>query len=296
MKRFAVVLTLAAVAAFAVVGAVLAASGGSAGGGYRWIDSNPDPTPTITFDWVEIVGTGTLLPNSSNCDDCVDQDVPIGFAFPFYGQTFTTVTVSSNGVLEFEDTADDWGPSTLPTSDFSGRVILPYYGDWDSRNIGNVYAQTVANYHGQQAFVVEWAGIESYDCDTGNGATWEAILMANGTFRYQYLDTNVADATCDSGAYQTVGVQMGSSGPYVQYSDEQAVITDNLAIEWTPQCIGDANGDGRVNAFDFVIVARALGSQSGGPRWNPAADLNADGRVNALDLMLVIQGLRAGCD
>lgn len=290
MKRLAMVATLAAVAALAIVGAVLAASGGGAGG-YAWIDSNPDPTPTITFDWVDISGTGTLLTNSSNCDDCVDQGVAIGFAFPFYGQTFTTVTVSSNGVLEFQDSSDDWGPSSLPTSDFSGRVILPYYGDWDSRSIGDVYVKTVADYHGQQAFIVQWNNIESYDCDTGDGATWEAILMANGRFRFQYLDTDVNDSACDFGASQTVGVQMGSSGPYVEYSYESAVITNNLAIEWTPSCLADVNGDGRVNVFDLQAVIRVM---RGGPP-NPFADVNGDGRVNAMDLVIVLRAMRGVC-
>lgn len=51
--------------------------------------------------------------------------------------------------------------------------------------------------------------------------------------------------------------------------------------------LGDANGDGRVNAVDYMLVKRAvLGTFSLGERTG-YADVNRDGAVNAVDYMLV---------
>lgn len=44
----------------------------------------------------------------------------------------------------------------------------------------------------------------------------------------------------------------------------------------------DTNGDGRVDIVDLISVARAFGSEFGGP-----ADINGDGRVNIADLVAV---------
>jgi hypothetical protein len=38
--------------------------------------------------------------------------------------------------------------------------------------------------------------------------------------------------------------------------------------------VTDLNGDGVANIVDISIVARAFGSKSGSPNWNPVADLN----------------------
>jgi hypothetical protein len=51
---------------------------------------------------------------------------------------------------------------------------------------------------------------------------------------------------------------------------------------------GDVNLDGKVNLADLVIIAKALGSTPGSPRWNPNCDLNGDGKVNLQDLFMAL--------
>jgi len=57
--------------------------------GYRCDDTQPRSY---------IPGVG-LIP-SLNCDDCVASNISIGFNFTFYGTSYNTVNVSSNGNLQ----------------------------------------------------------------------------------------------------------------------------------------------------------------------------------------------------
>jgi Dockerin type I domain len=46
---------------------------------------------------------------------------------------------------------------------------------------------------------------------------------------------------------------------------------------------GDVNGDGQVNLADLAPFAKAYGSSSGDPDYNPAADSNRNGYINLFD-------------
>jgi len=50
---------------------------------------------------------------------------------------------------------------------------------------------------------------------------------------------------------------------------------------------GDLNGDGKVDVKDLAVVAAALGSFLGHPRWNSEADVNQDNKVSMQDMTLV---------
>lgn len=50
---------------------------------------------------------------------------------------------------------------------------------------------------------------------------------------------------------------------------------------------GNTDGDGKVNIFDLVIVARAFGSTPTSSNWDARADMNGDGKVNIFDLVIV---------
>ena len=57
--------------------------------------------------------------------------------------------------------------------------------------------------------------------------------------------------------------------------------------------LGDVNRDGIINVLDLILVANALGTHPGDPKWNPGADLNQDGSINVLDLIVVATYLGA---
>jgi hypothetical protein len=58
---------------------------------YHWIEPRGDPQATWINDW-----------EWDNHDDAMAVDsFPIGFDFPFYGETYTHISVSTNGHIQF---------------------------------------------------------------------------------------------------------------------------------------------------------------------------------------------------
>jgi hypothetical protein len=54
---------------------------------------------------------------------------------------------------------------------------------------------------------------------------------------------------------------------------------------------GDINGDDEVDVLDLIMVAKALGTSPGDPKWNSNADINSDGSIDVLDLIFVAKYL-----
>jgi hypothetical protein len=61
-------------------------------------------------------------------------------------------------------------------------------------------------------------------------------------------------------------------------------------IQTTSYALGDADGSGKIDSFDVVIVARVIASKSVTKNYTvAAADVNQDGKVNGQDLGLLAQ-------
>jgi len=239
LRNVSTAVAAATLAIVSLAGVSNADTSGPTAMGYTWT-SNQGSQPTVAFRWFDISESGDNLERVSGCDDCIQEAVPIGFAFPFYGRSFDSIHVNSNGTLQFQDTGHHWGPDELPAVDLSGPVILSFWSDWDPASSGDVYVETLSTWQDARgpAFVVQWEDMENYDCDNGDNATWQTVLLADGRIFSQYLDTGVGDLFCSHGADMTVGVLDVTSGCYVQYSNRTVDVPDHTAIMWSPTVCG----------------------------------------------------------
>lgn len=169
----------------------------------------------------------TLLSTVSGCDDC-SQVVNLPFAFPFYGKSFTQVTVSSNGYLVLGNTtATTYSNPSLAwegTTSAPAGVIAPMWDDWNTGAGGDVYAGSVGS-----AFVVEWRDLYRYGQSSAGGYTFKVKFFSNGDFELHYGNVIGGYAGANGGASATVGYQEGQNTVGHPVSYDQAVLTSATA-------------------------------------------------------------------
>ncbi|MBP7148565.1 MAG: S8 family serine peptidase [Acidobacteria bacterium] len=190
--------------------------------GYTWKDSDQVDGPV--FDWTDIRDTGTVIAGLDS-DDESSSPINLGFAFPFYGTNFTSLTVKTNGWLSFTNTTTDLSNDPLPNTGAPENLLAVFWDDLHFRSVERARYFTDGN-----KFVVQYTEVDKYS-PSGASLTFQVILYANGRIRYQYLTMN---GTLNSA---TVGIQNAAKtdGLTVVYNADY--IHDQLAVEFSPPFI-----------------------------------------------------------
>jgi subtilisin family serine protease len=191
--------------------------GGPDAFGYRWSDSDDANGPT--FSWVDITGVGTLLPITG--DDAVSAPVALGMSFPFYGGSFTSVRVCTNGFLSFTSTATPYDNQGLPNSGGTENMVAPM---WDDMDFGT--AQRVYTYYDGSRYIVTWQGVPHYQ--TGGPYTFQAILYPTGEIRFQYQSLGSITNSA------TVGIQNATKTTGLTVAFNTDYLKNNLAVRIVP--------------------------------------------------------------
>jgi len=230
---------------------VLSGAGGPDGFGYRWIDSNQSGGPT--FAWEDITATGSLLALTG--DDATSAAVPIGFDFPFYGGTFNSLRVCTNGWLSFTSTATSYDNQLLPNAGAPENLLAPMWDDMDFGSTGHVYTYGDAGH-----FVVSWTNVNHYSA--GGPYTFQAILYPSGEIRYQYLSLGSPTNSA------TVGIQNASRTIGLTTAFNTNYLSDGLAVRILPlaQWLTVTPTSGRILAGqsqDLTVRFNAAGVEGG---------------------------------
>jgi len=119
------------------------------------------------------------------------------FEFPFYGNNYGTIYISSNGLITFISPDSSWGNSI---SDLAGKLaIAPAWDDWrtDQRVGDDIYIWQPDLDH----VIIRWQVVAYYD--TSIFANFEAILGSDGVIKFNYGQNNGAISA-------TVGISNGA--------------------------------------------------------------------------------------
>ncbi|MEM8547972.1 MAG: carboxypeptidase-like regulatory domain-containing protein [Pseudomonadota bacterium] len=124
---------------------------------------------------------GILL--SLGDDDSFEID--LGFAFPFNGESYTSVFVNSNGNLTFGSGDTDFSESTFELLADQPR-IAPLWDDLSPNQGGQVIAE-----FDEGAFTVTFEDVPEFFATTGN--TFSVTLSADGSISISYGDVAATD-------------------------------------------------------------------------------------------------------
>ena len=196
----------------------------------------------VGYAWGDISATGAKR-LTSDSDGFASADLP--FTFTFYGQDYTKVYWSINGLMTFGAGSEQFTNQNLASAGatwtYDGPSIAPLWDDWES----SAYIANDGTYHqtngtaGDRQFIVQWNLLQHED-DAANRSeiTFQAILLeSSGAILIQYNDVAVGHTGIDNGKSATVGIRDtggAASGRNLQWSYNQAVIANGTAIRFAP--------------------------------------------------------------
>ncbi len=190
--------------------------------GYRWGSSDYGETPV---QWLEIPAQAR---RSVNLDDDDYSSASIPFAFSFYGHSYQTLYIGSNGYLTFGNGFDDRSGSaiTFPDSDEPRPVIAALYDDLDPGSGGSVYYGSVDG-----AFVVTFNNVPEYGWYSTNSYTFQFVLYSTGDIHINYQSAQGTNANIGiQNANSTSGMSLSHTGQSFMHDDLSIAIA--TATSW----------------------------------------------------------------
>lgn len=170
----------------------------------------PANATTVVFNWL------------NTNDDGISNPLPIGFDFPFGGESYSTVRVHSNGFLTFTDLPDPSLPYRAPVdlpnsaSNAPSAMLAPFWTDLGLDAQSSVRYGKVDPF----TFVVEYRNVPKFPVlFTAQRVSFRVILRHNGTVYYQYQQSQYTGSM--RAGYQnldrTIGSNIATSASSITY-------------------------------------------------------------------------------
>ena len=182
----------------------------------------------VSMSWVDVT-PGTRL-NSAGGDDSFST-LNIGFPVTYFGQTYTTAYVSSNGFLALGSNAGaaDFSNDPVPSTEAPNGVVAPLWDDLNPSAGGAVYAG-VTGTAPNRTLHIEWHQVPHFSFGPSGTVTFELSLKENGNVRFQYLDTDFSDSRWNAGASATAGLENAGGVIGREVSFNQPLLTSGRAV------------------------------------------------------------------
>jgi hypothetical protein len=194
--------------------------------------------------------------------------LPLPFPFIFYGTTYTAVTASSNGNLQFGNDNAAYANVCLDMAPAAGMgdLISPYWDDLDLRYFGYLETELVGE-PPNRIFVVEWDAIPRYGND--EDVVTFAVQLFEGSDDIVFLYENASMLEGYNGRSATIGLQSEAQGLALQFGCNQPVVANATGIAFPhPQPANEELGQATV-----IPQAHELGAQAKGVTAEVAAVL-----------------------
>lgn len=218
-------------------------------------DINDAVQSDLFFD---ISGTAPLLAQG---DDTSAQSVLLGIVFPFYGNDYTELTLTTNGYLSTSPAdrgSDLSNDGTLPggLSSGGGARIYPHHDDLEGIVYGAYFAAD-ENPLGTEAFIMQHDACH-FNCTPGVDLTvqYNVYLLRDGTI---VMAHNLAGPEAGSGA--TVGIQNEARDDGIAYFiNEPGALMDGQTVIVMPENSGLSVDINNVVSETAAVGAAALAS------------------------------------
>ena len=270
---------------------------------YNWIELDPEYNQMTPSQDLNLIDGG-----NGNNETYSIETINLPFSFNFYGDSYSQVTISTNGWIVFGDTdTRSFRNYTIPGPGGPSPMVAVFWDDMKTTSSGDVfYASYDENNDGLDDLIIEWSDMRTYD--NNSEEDFQIILYqgnnsetGDGEMKIQYKEFNNTSngyypegGTPQHGCYVTIGIENKYANQGLeytfnnQYSPGAANLSDGTAIFITTTSpiilYGDVNGDEILNVLDVVILVNMV---LDGINSN-IGDMNQDGILNILDVVILV--------
>lgn len=148
----------------------------------------------ITYNSIASTGTGVNSWSGTSLftDDNKSNLINIGFSFPYKGQTFTQLSISTNGYISLGSISGAGYQNNLNGSTFYPNIIAPFWDDLVAQgntgvaaDLQNYIKTSLTGTTPNQVFTIEWIGMEQYSYP-GPNLNFQTKLYENGNIEFVY--------------------------------------------------------------------------------------------------------------
>jgi hypothetical protein len=157
--------------------------------------------------------------NAASGGTCAGSLVPIGFTGNFYGLSFGSVYINTNGNVTLDAPQATFTPFDLLST--NREIIAPFFADVDTRNIlSDVVSYGNGTFGGFNAFGVNWVNVGYFDSHADLRNSFQLILVDRSdtgagnfdiVFNYDAINWETGDASGGSGGLGGSSARAGFS-------------------------------------------------------------------------------------
>lgn len=179
--------------------------------GYCWIDSN-DPD-NCDYGWIDITAIGTEIDFGYDIDDGNSGKISLGFDFDYYGNTFDSICVCTNGWASFTDFYTvEYGNVGIPDPEPPNNMLAVFFDDMNLENGGAGYFYS----NNTDTAVITWDQVPDWRQE--GIFTFQIVLIAPSTVKYQYLSMGPGRMNENSIGIEnedgSIGIEVARDVPY----------------------------------------------------------------------------------
>jgi hypothetical protein len=194
--------------------------------------------------------------------DDASATVPLPFAFPYYGHSYTAAMISTNGAVNFSGTGTPFTNGPVPSSATPNAAIYPFWDDLEVDASADVSTQT--GFPSNPFFLIEWFNVRIRG--TSDRLSFTVRLRPDGRIEMNYLD--IGTSPLEHGLSATIGIEDESGNVGLGDSVNSVNAQSNVLVEYDVNSAPTANAGpdfSVASASDFILDGFRTADTDGQP-------------------------------
>jgi subtilisin family serine protease len=163
--------------------------------------------------------------------DDENVQVQLPFAFPFYGNDYQFVNISTNGFIAVNGASSEHNNVAIPSPTNPNRSIYPFWDDLVADSDSKIGTRSILSGTMIVAYAIEWKNLPFRQAPYAR-VTFEMVLYPSGDIVVKYRS---GDGTLARGGGATIGTENDDGTVARQYALNEPALRPGLQVRFHPE-------------------------------------------------------------